>query len=426
MGEAQERMSTCFAWWKRLRKLFRRRKRPKKSRCIADDKQAISEESQDSKVKEKDNEKNRVLEENQGEGAMDEGEKEDMAIREKQEEENVEEVIHIEKGNDEVVKREIEKERVVVVIHSEEERQVKMEKEKVEEVIHLEEVVKEEIEEEKVEKKDQEEGSVVAEDEGLSLASLCVSGNVPAAEEEGWTRVRRRKRKPKGKEALPGVVQAKASSGEAPRPPAKAKPRKARRLRQQMVSSVKASWQDKVTEVEVPVEPQMRRHIVGPSGATLRELLREFDGVSVAVPPPRDAVTRTVTLRGPPLQVSSAAERVQSLLLDAEVIEMQVEVAPEQRCHVVGPGGVTVRKLRGQFPDVAVIVPAPGNRVARIVRLKGPRRQVIGAQAFIQACLEAALAAHATPCHIRPTTNRHARTHAHGPSCHTAHHPSHQ
>uniref|UniRef100_A0A0P4W3V1 K Homology domain-containing protein n=1 Tax=Scylla olivacea TaxID=85551 RepID=A0A0P4W3V1_SCYOL len=453
-----EKTPSCFSWWKRLKRLFRRNRRRKTAKHSKGKKEDAEEEMKCEEIKpeaENDEEmKADVIQQKleqeedqevevrvtQGEGATGEGEEKAPETGEEHGEEKVEEVIHLEEETEDLVKEGKGEEKVEEVIHSEKdgEEVVKEEKgeENVEEVIHqkkdtgkLERVEKVIHAEKDTEEEDEEEQGVAAAGEDLAQGALCVSGATPTEEEEGWTVVRHRKKRPRKKEALPGVAEAKASSGEAPRRQVKATPRKARRERPQAVSSVRASWQEEVTEAVVPVAPHMRRHIVGPRGATLRELLREFDGVSVAVPPPRDTVTRTVTLRGPPLQVNGAAKRVQSLLQDAQVVEAQVEVVPEQRRHVVGPGGATVRRLRRQFPGVAVIVPAADNRAARFVRLKGPRRQVTGAQAFIQACLEAAHAAHTTPGHVRPTANHlpanhQARTHAHGPSCHTAHHPS--
>ncbi|KAK8380197.1 hypothetical protein O3P69_016675 [Scylla paramamosain] len=459
-----EKTPSCFSWWKRLKRLFRRNRRRKTAKHNKGNKENAEEEMKCEEMKpeaENDEEmKADVIQQKlaqeedqevevrvtQGEGATGEGEEKAPETGEEHGEEKVEEVIHLEKETEDLVKEGKGEEKVEEVIHSEKdgEEVVKEEKgeEKVEEVIHQKEDIEEIVKEDKrrgkggrsnprreghrerdTEEEDEEDQGVAA-GEGLPQGSLCVSGAAPVADKDGWTVVRRRKRMPRKKEVLLGVAEAKASSGEAPRCQAKAAPRKARRERPQAVSSVRASWQEEVTEAVVPVAPHMRRHIVGPRGATLRELLRDFNGVSVAVPPPRDAATHTVTLRGPPRQVNSAAARVQALLRDAEVVEAQVEVAPEQRRHVVGPGGATVRRLRRQFPDVTVGVPATGNRTAHVVRLKGPRRQVTGAQAFVQACLEAAHAVHhhARPPTSHPTAVHHARSH--GPSRPTAHRPS--
>ena len=94
------------------------------------------------------------------------------------------------------------------------------------------------------------------------------------------------------------------------------------------------------------------------------------------------------------------------LLHEAEVVEALVAVTPQERRHVVGPAGATVRKLLKEFPDVGVTVPPPEDQESRGVLLKGPRCQVSGAQAFVKACLEAA---HATHRHAH-NTRRHAHT----------------
>ncbi|XP_063854538.1 vigilin-like [Scylla paramamosain] len=132
----------------------------------------------------------------------------------------------------------------------------------------------------------------------------------------------------------------------------------------------------------------MRRYIVGPRGATLREVCQEFAGVRVSVPPPSDTRTATIRLCGPARQVPAALARLEALLRQAEVIEAQVAVTPRQRCHVVGPAGATVRRLLQEFPDVQVRVPPATDKVSRTVLLRGPRTQVAGAEAFVRGVSE--------------------------------------
>ena len=60
-------------------------------------------------------------------------------------------------------------------------------------------------------------------------------------------------------------------------------------------------------KVTVPVAPSKRGHVVGHEGEILRSLEKQFEGVRVTVPPPKDTNTRHVTLQGPKDKVHAAA-----------------------------------------------------------------------------------------------------------------------
>ncbi|KAK8373575.1 hypothetical protein O3P69_012612, partial [Scylla paramamosain] len=215
----------------------------------------------------------------------------------------------------------------------------------------------------------------------------------PKRDSEGKAVVGRGKNRPK-KVKAPSLPEVKAAI-ESPRrqqlEAKKGKQRAERAKQQRALDSVRRSWQEEEKEATLAVAPHMRRYIVGPRGATLREVCQEFAGVRVSVPPPSD--TRTATIR-------------------PRVIEAQVAVTPRQRCHVVGPAGATVRRLLQEFPDVQVRVPPATDKVSRTVLLRGPRTQVAGAEAFVRGCLKAAgRTAHAA--HAGHRHAHHARRHAH-------------
>ncbi len=236
----------------------------------------------------------------------------------------------------------------------------------------------------------------------------------PKRDSEGKAVVGRGKNRPK-KVKAPSLPEVKAAI-ESPRrqqlEAKKGKQRAERAKQQRALDSVRRSWQEEEKEATLAVAPHMRRYIVGPRGATLREVCQEFAGVRVSVPPPSDTRTATIRLCGPARQVPAALARLEALLRQAEVIEAQVAVTPRQRCHVVGPAGATVRRLLQEFPDVQVRVPPATDKVSRTVLLRGPRTQVAGAEAFVRGCLEAAgRTAHAA--HAGHRHAHHARRHAH-------------
>ncbi|KAG0716317.1 hypothetical protein GWK47_009985 [Chionoecetes opilio] len=174
-------------------------------------------------------------------------------------------------------------------------------------------------------------------DQGLVSGVMYVPSEEVDATSEDWTVVRNKRNRPKKAEALPAVIEAAVSTQQQEAAPQKATQppamKNVRRAKKRGEESVRDSWK---VEVDVAAAPHMRRCIVGPGGATLKKVQQEFPGVQVKVPPPRDAVTATVTVRGPPRQVTAAVERLKALLHEAEVVEAQVAVAPHQWRHTSG------------------------------------------------------------------------------------------
>ena len=279
-------------------------------------------------------------------------------------------------------------------------------------------------------------------DVGLLRGVMRVTGQDPDASTETWTvacsrNKRTNKRRalipvnevkdnvmpppPKEKSLHPVNVEVQVK----PAAPNKATPaprRNTRRAQKAPQNSVRDSWKQQVVDIVVPVAPHMRRCIVGPRGAILKQVQQEFVGVRVTVPPPLDAVTDTVRVRGPPRQVAETVTRLKALLHEGELIEERLAVTPQQRCHVVGPAGVTLKKLLREYPDVAVTVPPQKDRESCTVALKGPRRQVTGATTTLNTYFQAALIAHRS---ANPNTNRPAHLNTHHPACSPIHRPTH-
>ena len=269
-------------------------------------------------------------------------------------------------------------------------------------------------------KKGNSKNQLAKADVGLLDGVMHVCGEEPHSPTEGWAVVTSKSRRRKEQKALPPAPKESVSvvkdtlqqKATLPAPNKVLLPswKNTRRAKKAAQPSVRDSWKEEVLDTTLPVAPHMRRCIVGPRGATLQQVHQEFVGVRVTVPPPLDAVTATVRVRGSPRQVGGALLRLKALLHEGELIEAQLAVTPRQRRHVVGPAGATLKKLRQEFPDVAVTVPPRKDRQSCTVGLKGPRRQVTGAQATLNTCLQAAT-----------TTQHHAHTHAHRPACTPTH-----
>lgn len=141
----------------------------------------------------------------------------------------------------------------------------------------------------------------------------------------------------------------------------------------------------------------MRRYIIGPGGATLKKVVKEYPGVRVSVPPPRDPADRTVIVRGPRRQVAAAVAFLETELEKEEQTESCITVAPHLRRHIIGPGGATIRRMEQQFRGVRLTMPPLHDRASHNVWLEGPRSQVPGAVCFIKSVLQEAEAAQVKP-----------------------------
>ena len=374
MQDAEDKPEKCCGCWSAFKRLFKRLFRKKKT----DKRNSLSiNDKKENNVKEHETEKSPLEEE---EGA----------------EETVQE--HIVKDEEMEAKEDAIEELVEVTVLSLTPSQETQ--------------VKDAVTEDVAEQKDgQKKGNTNKQLEvGLLDGVMYVCGQEPHSPTEGWAVVtskgRRRKEQkvllPPPKESVSVVKDTLPTPKKVMLPPRK----NTWRAKSVAQPSVRDSWKEEVLDTTLPVAPHMRRCIVGPRGATLKQVHQEFVGVRVTVPPPLDAVTATVRVRGPPGQVGGTLVRLKALLHEGELIEAQLAVPPRQRRHVVGPAGTTLKKLQQEFPDVAVTVPPQKDRESYTVGLKGPRRQVTGAQTCLQAILT-------TSSQVRTPAHRHIHTSTH-------------
>ena len=132
---------------------------------------------------------------------------------------------------------------------------------------------------------------------------MHIQGQDPDAPMEGWTVVCIKKKRPQKQKSLSPVSEEKAlrpvevqAVHAASKKVTPASRRNTRRAPKAANNSVRASWKQEVLDTILAVAPHQRQCIVGPRGATLKQVCHEFPGVHVMVPPLLDAVTNTVRM----------------------------------------------------------------------------------------------------------------------------------
>ena len=165
---------------------------------------------------------------------------------------------------------------------------------------------------------------------------------------------------------------------------------------------VRESWREDSVKVVMTVPPGRRQHVIGPRGNTIKKLRTEHHDVCVTVPLPQDTTSRHVTLEGPKSKVTAAAKDITGRLeaIDTQLreaakrrhgnsVRVSVDVAPNMRRHVVGPGGEEVARLAQQHPGVRVSVPPSSDKTSTTVTIRGPPDEVTAVQGCITARLHA-------------------------------------
>lgn len=151
--------------------------------------------------------------------------------------------------------------------------------------------------------------------------------------------------------------------------------------------------QSTMDSVEVKVDPQFHRHIIGKAGANVNRLKQEL-GVTVHVPSDEER-SPVVRLEGPPEGVAQAKAE---LLEMAHKLQNEVtrELAVEQRFHrlLIGAKGEAIQDVRRRFNQVNVTFPEPGARSDKVL-IRGPREDVEACYRHLsQACQELQASSH--------------------------------
>uniref|UniRef100_A0A224ZBN2 Vigilin n=1 Tax=Rhipicephalus zambeziensis TaxID=60191 RepID=A0A224ZBN2_9ACAR len=147
------------------------------------------------------------------------------------------------------------------------------------------------------------------------------------------------------------------------------------------LEAVKTALEEKVREiqstmdsVEIKVDPQYHRHIIGKAGSNVNRLKQEL-GVTVHVPADEER-SPVVRLEGPPEGVAQAKTE---LLEMAHKLQNEVtrELCVEQRFHrtLIGAKGEAIQDVRRRFNQVNVTFPEPGSRNDKVL-IRGPKEDV--------------------------------------------------
>ncbi|XP_037282451.1 satellite-binding protein 1 Dp1 [Rhipicephalus microplus] len=147
------------------------------------------------------------------------------------------------------------------------------------------------------------------------------------------------------------------------------------------LEAVKTALEEKVREiqstmdsVEIKVDPQYHRHIIGKAGSNVNRLKQDL-GVTVHVPADEER-SPVVRLEGPPEGVAQAKTE---LLEMAHKLQNEVtrELCVEQRFHrtLIGAKGEAIQDVRRRFNQVNVTFPEPGSRNDKVL-IRGPKEDV--------------------------------------------------
>lgn len=90
------------------------------------------------------------------------------------------------------------------------------------------------------------------------------------------------------------------------------------------------------------------RHVIGPKGANLRDVMQKT-GVIVEVPPP-DGDDETVILRGNQKQLVHALTMVYEKANSIKEVTFRIPAWLHKHC--IGKSGSNMKKLHGDFPNV--------------------------------------------------------------------------
>eukprot|EP00038_Savillea_parva_P021545 m.35258 g.35258 ORF g.35258 m.35258 type:complete len:1290 (+) comp5260_c0_seq1:88-3957(+) len=145
----------------------------------------------------------------------------------------------------------------------------------------------------------------------------------------------------------------------------------------EQISAIYKDLQVSCGELSANIKKAQHRFVIGPRGAYLDEVMREF-GVVVEIPP-ADVESDTVTLRGPQLQLVHALtrvfERANSMTAD------ELHVPGWLHRLLIGKKGATLTELTKPFPNSSLDFCED----EELVKLEGPPVEVAGLKQLLAA-----------------------------------------
>ncbi|KAK3587937.1 hypothetical protein CHS0354_014452 [Potamilus streckersoni] len=142
-----------------------------------------------------------------------------------------------------------------------------------------------------------------------------------------------------------------------------------------------SALQDNVNEleshmdfVEVEIEQQFHKHIIGKAGANIRKIRNET-GVMIFIPKDEDNIN-IIRIEGDQKGVKRAKQQVMEIASRMEK-NTKKEVTIDQRFHriIIGAKGKTIQGIRGQFNQIQITFPDQGKK-SDTVTLRGPKSDV--------------------------------------------------
>lgn len=127
---------------------------------------------------------------------------------------------------------------------------------------------------------------------------------------------------------------------------------------------------NRMTFVEVHVDPKLFKHIIGKSGANINKLKEEF---KVVINIDESGLVRIEGNKG---DVVSTQTELDQIIFKLEN-EKEKDVIIEQRHYrnIIGTKGESIKEIRDKFNQVQIYFPGPGDR-NDIVKVRGPKEDV--------------------------------------------------
>lgn len=119
---------------------------------------------------------------------------------------------------------------------------------------------------------------------------------------------------------------------------------------------------DKVTELEMRVDPKYHHLFVARRAAVCKQLYDEYGGVNVSFPPQSDKTNDRITLKGPKECLDAVKQRILEIVADFDAQEtIDVEIDAQHHRQLLAPRSNRINALQQEY-DVKIKFPARPNK----------------------------------------------------------------